>query len=203
MPETYVCSVLGPRDEQEDAYHTTQYSLILADGMGGHEGGATAAQAAVEAITEELEKVMTEETMEAAFSWAAKEIRTQGGGGTTLIVAHLLEEHEAYLAWVGDSRAYRARGGEVTLLTDDHKGRDGGLTRWLPDEPTPDIYTIELLEGDRLLLCTDGISDVLDDDDIADALMEEDDPAGWLVEKALEEGTTDNCTALVWVFNTE
>ncbi|MEM9067724.1 MAG: protein phosphatase 2C domain-containing protein [Myxococcota bacterium] len=191
----FACSEAGLREAQEDAFVTTSRCLAVADGMGGYDGGADAARVAVRAVAGELEE---DDDLEAAFVWASRQVREQGGGGTTLVVARLsvdgLELHAA-IAWVGDSRAYRIRGGEAECLTEDHVGSDGGLTRWLPDEPRVDTTDVRLRAGDLLVLLTDGISAVIEDQ-IADAADAED-PAEWLVVQALEAGSSDNCTAVV------
>jgi serine/threonine protein phosphatase PrpC len=79
----------------------------------------------------------------------------------------------------------------VALLTEDH--HDGsGLTRWLPDAADPEQVTLILQPGEQLVLCTDGITDVLSDTEIADIV------AGALVAEALDAGANDNCTAVVY-----
>ena len=191
---THAYQAIGPRDEQQDAYAIEPHCAVIADGMGGHDGGAEAAQAAVAAVLLELGEGGDRDALESAFSWACREVRAASPGGTTLVV---LDFASGLLAWVGDSRAYLVRDGEAKLLTDDHVAEDGGLTRWIPDEGVPDFVALDLQSGDRVVLCTDGVTGVLEEADIAAAALEADDPAEWLVEQALSEGTWDNCTAVV------
>ncbi len=188
----WAASEVGLRDEQQDAYAVHPWCLMVADGMGGHEGGATAARVAVEAVVGELEE---SDDVESAIGWASRCVQDEGGGGTTLVVA-LVRDGGVTIGWVGDSRAYRVRDGEVECLTDDHVGSDGGLARWLPDEPAPDVVEVELRAGDCLVLCTDGVSSVAED--ALNQLAEHDEPAEWLVEQALDAGSDDNCTAIVF-----
>lgn len=191
-------SDVGLRDAQEDAAFASTDLLVVADGMGGHEGGAAASERAVAAIVEELSDGGSTADLTSAFDWACRCIEDGGAGGTTLVVA-VCSGADAVIAWAGDSRAYLVRAGEAQLLTDDHLGPDGGLSRWLPDEGTPQIVEVGLREGDALVLCTDGVSGVLSEEEIAATVLSADEPAEEVVEAALEAGADDNCSAAVWV----
>jgi PPM family protein phosphatase len=142
--------------------------------------------------------------------------------GTTLTSA-LLHGKYATVANVGDSRAYLLRGNALTQVTRDHTvvadevaqgritadaarrdPRRNRLTHVIGTHPRlesklPDIFELTLLPGDRLLLCSDGLYDVLDDGDMRRALLDQDpvDAARQLVESAKERGTRDNATAVV------
>ena len=188
-------AAIGPRDEQQDAYQTGDRWIVVADGMGGHSAGQLAAEVAVEALAGELD---ADDDVESAIAWACRQVVEEGGGGTTAVLAQI-NGGEATIFWVGDSRAYRVSGGDAELLTDDHVGPDGGLTRWIPDEPACERVDCILADGDALVLCTDGVSDVLDGEQIAAAAADPDDPAAAIVEAALEAGASDNCTAVVYV----
>ena len=144
------------------------------------------------------------------------------GMGTTLTSA-LLHGKYATVANVGDSRAYLLRGDGLTQVTRDHTvvaeevaqgritadaarrdPRRNRLTHVIGTHPRlesklPDIFELTLLPGDRLLLCSDGLYDVLDDGDMRRALQDQDpgDAARQLVEMAKERGTRDNATAVV------
>src|SRR5215218_10799140 len=146
----------------------------------------------------------------------------QAGMGTTLTSA-LLHGKYATVAHVGDSRAYLLRGDALTQVTRDHtvvaeevaQGRITAeaarrdprrniLTHVIGTHPRlesklPAIFELTLLPGDRLLLCSDGLYDVLEDDDMRRALLgqDPDNAARQLVEKAKERGTRDNATAVV------
>jgi PPM family protein phosphatase len=142
--------------------------------------------------------------------------------GTTLTSA-LLHGKYATVANVGDSRAYLLRGNALTQVTRDHTvvaeevvqgritadaarrdPRRNRLTHVVGTHPRlesklPDIFELTLLPGDRLLLCSDGLYDVLDESDMRQALLDQDpgDAARQLVESAKERGTRDNATAVV------
>jgi PPM family protein phosphatase len=144
------------------------------------------------------------------------------GMGTTLTSA-LLHGKYATIAHIGDSRAYLLRGEVLTQVTRDHTfvadevaqgritaeaarqdPRRNRLTHVIGTHPRlegklPAIFELTLLPGDRLLLCSDGLYDVLDDGELRRVLVEQDpgDAAGRLVEAAKERGTRDNATAVV------
>jgi protein phosphatase len=153
---------------------------------------------------------------------AGEEEPTYAGMGTTLTAA-LLHGKYATVAHVGDSRAYLLRGQGLTQVTQDHtvvandvvQGRISAeaarrdprrniLTQAIGtherlDSKLPSIFELTLLPGDRLLLCSDGLYDVLADDDIRQVLAgaDADAAARSLVTLAKERGTRDNATAVV------
>lgn len=143
------------------------------------------------------------------------------GMGTTLTIAYSTGP-ELFVAHAGDSRAYLYRGGVLKRLTRDHNLAqhliDAGaaepgsrealrvghvLTSYLggPDESLAiDVDHERLAEGDRLLLCTDGLTDMVGDDEIARVLADQpvaDGACQLLIERALEHGGKDNVTVLV------
>jgi PPM family protein phosphatase len=158
---------------------------------------------------------------EAVFQ-AGEDEPAHAGMGTTLTSA-LLHGKYATIAHVGDSRAYLLRGEALTQVTRDHTvvadevaqgritaeaarrdPRRNVLTHVIGTHPRlesklPAIFELTLLPGDRLLLCSDGLYDVLDDGDMRRALVEQDpgDAARQLVTAAKERGTRDNATAVV------
>lgn len=153
---------------------------------------------------------------------ASQENPTQAGMGTTLTAA-LLHGKYATVANVGDSRAYLLRGGGITQITQDHTvvaddvasgkinqkqaqtdPRRNQLTHALGtkqrlDTRLPNIFELALLPGDRLLLCSDGLYEVVDHVDMQRLLgtQEADAAAIALVDLARERGTSDNATAVV------
>ena len=158
---------------------------------------------------------------EAVFQ-AGQDEPAHAGMGTTLTTA-LLHGKYATVANVGDSRAYLLRGNALTQVTRDHTvvaeevvqgrltvdaarrdPRRNRLTHVIGTHPRlesklPDVFELTLLPGDRLLLCSDGLYDVLDDGDMRRALQDQDpgDAARELVQSAKERGTRDNATAVV------
>lgn len=142
--------------------------------------------------------------------------------GTTLVVA-LLRGKYATIASIGDSRAYLVRARAVTQVTKDHSlvaeqvsrgtlsagdarrsPQRNVLTHALGQRPkldakVPGVFELTLLPEDRLLLCTDGFYDVVDDADLAQVLLAHppEDAAKRLVDLAVERGTSDNVSAVV------
>ena len=141
------------------------------------------------------------------------------GMGTTLVSA-VAEEKYAIVCNIGDSRAYLIRGGEITRITHDHSVvqtlvENGNITaeeaRTHPNRNlitralgvsaniVPEYNRCEIEEGDILLLCTDGLTNMVADDDIAQVLREVPffDATSILVDRALQAGGQDNITVLL------
>ncbi|TCK25531.1 PP2C family protein-serine/threonine phosphatase [Pseudonocardia endophytica] len=150
--------------------------------------------------------------------WAAHDPDTRGMG-TTVVTLLLSGEHLA-LAHIGDSRIYLLRDGVLTQMTHDHTmvqqlvdegqitpeealshPRRSVLMRALSTDhpPEPDLDRIEIRAGDRFLLCSDGVTAVLDDDALLEHVGsgEPDDVVARLIETANERGGPDNITAVV------
>jgi len=220
------------RKENQDRSVATGRLFAVADGMGGHAGGATAAQVAVETLRATFEAAPSVAGLHGAIRAAnaailerAAEDHSLHGMGTTLTALGLVDNGDGsellHLVNVGDSRAYLLRGGDLFQLTEDHSMveemvRAGELsadeaashparhvlTRVLGVDPevTPDAWEIELHEGDRILLCSDGLVNEVDDGSIAAILGGEPDPdqaAQTLVETARANGGSDNITVIV------
>lgn len=157
----------------------------VADGMGGHAGGDLAAQAVVDRLRTLAMGARTIDftDMLVALGQANGDIRQRndrlGTDAGATVVAAMIDGATAHIAWAGDSRAYRLRDGALTLLTHDHslvqELVDAGLltadaaerhpqshvvTRALGvnDDPQLQTVSIDLMPGDRLLLCSDGLS---------------------------------------------
>ncbi|MBO85537.1 MAG: protein phosphatase [Deltaproteobacteria bacterium] len=236
----------GPvRDNNEDNFLVDMDGglFVVADGMGGHAAGEIASAIAVETVGEVLlQEVDPDETrismdvgspdgrirerLRYTMNQASLRIRkeamadpSQMGMGTTL-VALLIEDGMAHLGHVGDSRAYRLRNGELTLLTKDHtvvqQEVDAGrltpeLARIMPHKNIltqsvgyhgpvdPDTMSEAVEPGDIYMLCSDGLTDPLDDEQLVGIMrgVPVDDLADLLVQKALEHGTEDNVTVVV------
>jgi len=196
--------------------------LILADGMGGHAGGREAAEAAVEHAAELLrvsaDPHATLGDAGASANAAIAELRRDHGGavmGTTLVLA-AVSSGRATICNIGDSRAYLLRDGAASQVTEDHSvlaeairaghvavgaGADPPrnlLTRALTGDPVDaDRFSVDLREGDVLLLCCDGAWDPLGGDALGDLVGGEGPLEGLLsraCDAALEAGSRDNVT---------
>jgi protein phosphatase len=200
--------------------------------MGGHTAGQVASGLAAEAALNALRTLQgatmsLSEKLRYAVTAANREIYETGrvqpefaGMGTTL-VALLIVDGRAALAHVGDSRAYRVRGGRIRQLTDDHSvvgellrrreiSADAArehphrhvLTRALGVRSTvePDLAELTPGPGDVFALCSDGLTTHVHDDEIGEAVGGEQDPqeaVDALVELANERGGDDNITVVI------
>jgi len=217
------------RHDNEDAYLVEPPIFAVADGMGGHRGGAEAAGLAMRTLAKRAPDLASGdgEALVAALVAANRAILLAADeddalrGMATTCTAVLVRGRVACIAHVGDSRAYLLHGHRLAQLTDDHSVvaqlvREGQLSpeaaaihpgrsvvyRALGTEPDVRVDTIEVVlhAGDRLLLCSDGLSSMLADAEIAVILREitETEPAvEALVARANELGGADNITALL------
>src|SRR4051812_8789480 len=192
------------RGNNEDKLYTSPRLLVVADGMGGHLGGEIASDIAVRTLESQFVEATAEGLLEAAYEAnrvvhdAAAEDPDLRGMGTTLVAIAPVEDGDA-LAWinVGDSRLYLLRSGELTQVSEDHSlveeaVRSGELS---PEEarthPQRNIVTralgiganvtidgdrVDVVEGDRFLLCSDGLTDLIDDNKIGSTLRRLADP---------------------------
>jgi protein phosphatase len=227
------------RDENQDSFTVEPEAgiFLVADGMGGHRGGAIAANIVAEdlpvmietglarlksrrvrSIRNLLKKSITEQNRQVKMEGHSESGRK--GMGTTLAVA-LLHDRRAYIANLGDSRAYRLRKGRLKQLTKDHsvveelidkgklspedaQGHEAAdqITHYvgMEEKAAPHIRSFALQKGDRFMLCTDGLTAMVPDTDIADILKSAADPqhaCDALVAAANAAGGEDNITALV------
>jgi len=194
----------------------------VADGMGGHRGGDLAAQAVVDrlrALTASRHAVDFTDML-VALGQANADIRhrndTLGFDAGTTVVAVLIDGTTAHIAWAGDSRAYRLREGALQLLTHDHSlvqelidaglltpeaaerhPRSNVVTRALGicDDPGLQMTSAILAPGDRLLLCSDGLSRSLQPDDAAHRDAEQ--LCDHLLGNALRRDGSDNVSLIV------
>jgi len=151
----------------------------------------------------------------------AREDSDRGGMGTTATVMVLRPDDNYIVGHIGDSRAYLLRDDSFARITTDHSWveeqvergvisreqafrhpQSNIITRALGTDPVPapDLYVGEIQAGDRFLLCSDGLSDMVDEDRIAQVLRAVDEPeaaASRLVSEANLGGGIDNVTALV------
>lgn len=190
--------------------------LAVADGMGGHDAGNIAAEIAIGAVSRGIGLVNSEHSFMELVLHANRSIfeaMHTGEGpprmGST-IVAVVIHEGIALIANVGDSRAYLIRDGCLIRLTKDdtlnagvssyrHHALTqslGGLTREVMINPQ--ISRITLAQDDSLILCSDGLTDMVDEDHIVGiALGSHGAPAVDLVDAALRAGGRDNVTVVV------
>jgi serine/threonine protein phosphatase PrpC len=185
--------------------------VAVADGLGGHPSGDLASQTAVAALRDSLaggpaDDADTGEWLTAALFVAHEAVLAEAGddpdreGMATTAVVAMVSDGQATVAHVGDSRAYLLTGGALRPVTHDH-GMGGYITQALGLDRTmrPDVAHLELATGDRLLLCTDGLTNMVDDRGVA-LLLAKGDPAeatDALVETALANGGVDNVTVIV------
>ncbi len=216
------------RKDNQDSGYAGPHLLAVADGVGGSARGDLASSTAVAALRRLDERAPGDvlEAVAGALHRAHDKIaelveqdRSVEGTSTTATLA-LFDGARIGVGHVGDSRAYLLRGGELTQLTKDHtfvQGLvdEGRITdaeaRTHPHrnlilkaidavhEVDPDLFTVDLAVGDRLLLCSDGCCGVLADADLADILGSGslDFVAVELVREALEAGSSDNVTVVV------
>ncbi|MEO8475900.1 MAG: Stp1/IreP family PP2C-type Ser/Thr phosphatase [Actinomycetota bacterium] len=213
------------REGNEDSYLVDPPLYAVADGMGGHRGGEVASELALETIESlfrEGATTLVEQVRQAnrAVFARSQEDRAVSGMGTTLTAAHV-EGGAVRLAHVGDSRAYLLRAGALRQLTDDHTlvnrmvkageiteseaevhPHRNVLTRSLGTEAEVHIdeEQVPLMDGDRVLLCSDGLFGMVAEDQIQAILEAEPAPqraADRLIKAANRAGGVDNITAIV------
>lgn len=205
----------------------------VCDGMGGQSNGEVASYTAVSGM-EDLQNHLKGRNFEATIqSWvrqANKAVMEQAeGGGTTLAMLYCGENY-LQVAHVGDSRVYRYHAGELTQMTRDHSKVEmlyaaGMITKdEMRTHPQKNIVTrylgmsdeyvceatlgrkMPFMHGDRYLLCSDGVTDMLRDEEIADILKKTKnvaESAEELKERVLDAGARDNLTLIVLELESE
>jgi len=216
--------------------HTAPFILIVADGVGGAAAGALSSSIATETILTELHRwwhkvpKRTPESIEAALKRGidsanraifqkANTAPEHHGMGTTTTLALVLDG-EAFIAQVGDSRAYLVRKGSAKQLTKDQsfvqrlidagrmtakeaaqsEHRNIILQALGPEEKVvTDFYRVKLENDDFLILCSDGLSNQVSDEDIgrlAKGIGAPEDVCEALIEEAMHTGAPDNVTVV-------
>ena len=215
------------RRRNEDSYVCEPPLFAVADGMGGHQAGEVASRLAAAALREDVEPAGGAAHVEALIREANRRIWqhsiedvTASGMGTT-VTAALVEGDAVTIGHVGDSRAYRIRDGQIEQLTDDHSlvgelQRSGELsaeearthpqrsvmTRALGTEPDVEIdtFAVEGRAGDLYLICSDGLSSMVDDATILELVEARrgdlDAAARDLLRAANRSGGEDNITVV-------
>ena len=216
------------RDHNEDSYLVDgDLRLVaVADGMGGHLGGEVASATALETFHSRYTQGHDLRDAIVAANDAVFERSTGDdtvrGMGTTLTAAVLADDGETLVfGHVGDSRAYLLRDGELRRITTDHSlveelmqagelteeeaerdPRRSMITRAVGLEPDVDVdlYPLAVQVGDRLIFCSDGLTDMLREEQVAATAAAEPDPdraAQELVDGANAAGGVDNITVIV------
>jgi PPM family protein phosphatase len=218
------------RSENEDSFYVRPPIFVVADGMGGAQAGEVASKAAADAFDRDLPDAPPERILRETIEAANREIHdlarsdpARAGMGTTITAAIVdAEGEEVGIGHVGDSRAYRLREGRLEQLTRDHSlveemRRKGQITdaqavdhpqrsiitRALGPEPRVevDLQTVPASPGDVFLLCSDGLTTMVDEERIGAVLAEASSmkqAVRSLVDAANEAGGRDNITALAF-----
>lgn len=232
------------RDVNEDAFLVDDHFLAVADGMGGHQAGEVASKMAIdllESLTTRQSMPTTDEewreliqTVNKAVLDAGRFDRRRRGMGTTLTLTALID-NRLVVVHVGDSRAYLLRDGQVQQLTEDHSlvqslVSTGTITEeeamrhssrnvitsaiGIDKIPRIDVMRYAVQPLDVVIVCTDGLSGLVTDEEIQalatetiaglnDPLASPQAVADALVSKALERGGSDNITVLVGLVMSE
>jgi PPM family protein phosphatase len=217
------------RSANEDSLVVDPPLFAVADGMGGAKAGEVASAVAVEAVEGATESGEPAEAQLANIVRQANRRiydlavadESRRGMGTTLTLAKVHGD-EVSLAHVGDSRAYRLRDGQLEQLTRDHSlvaelERSGQITpeaaehhpqrsiitRALGPEPDVEVdtYTLAGREGDVFLICSDGLTSMISDDEVGSILRSAgslDEAADELIRAANQSGGKDNITVILF-----
>ncbi|WP_426593068.1 PP2C family protein-serine/threonine phosphatase [Cellulomonas sp. McL0617] len=225
-----VATARAERPRNEDSVWTQDGAFLVADGMGGHDRGEVASRTAIDVLSELAVGAPTLDDARAVVREAHAAVRAlpKGTGrrpGTTA-TGVVLTEHDDVPCWlvvnVGDSRTYRMAGAVLEQVTHDHSEvaelvaagvipaedaarhpRRNVVTRALggwSQDVEPDVWLLPVSPGDRMLVCSDGLTDPLSDARIEAELRAHDDPqeaADRLVAAALAAGGRDNVTVVV------
>jgi serine/threonine protein phosphatase PrpC len=223
------------RRRNEDNYVVAPPLFAVADGMGGAQAGEVASQLAASALeggnsdaregTEQIDELI-QEANRRIFDRATTD-PSASGMGTTMTVA-LVEGMTVSIGHVGDSRAYLVRGEQMEQLTEDHSlvnellksgklseeeaqvhPQRSVITRAVGTDPDVDVdgFTIEAEDGDVFLICSDGLSDMVEDEEILELVHTNrddlDKAVKALVSAANRGGGEDNITAVAFEISTE
>jgi serine/threonine protein phosphatase PrpC len=223
------------RRRNEDSYVVAPPLFAVADGMGGAQAGEVASKLAAAALEDTdsgsssgQERVVSliQEANRRVYARANTDPATSGMG-TTMTVA-LVEGQVVTIGHVGDSRAYLVRAGRLEQLTEDHSlvnellksgklspqeaethPQRSVITRAVGTDPDVEVdaFTVDALEGDVFLLCSDGLTDMVDDDGILDVVERYHDDldrvAKSLVSAANRGGGEDNITVIAFTMTAD
>jgi protein phosphatase len=227
------------RTHNEDAYAIEPEAglFLVSDGMGGHQGGELASEIVTQDLPPAIEIAIMDLTQKTPRSirrilkkWIAeqsRQVRLEGHSesgfkdmGATLVLA-LFVKGRAYIANLGDSRAYRFRQGRLRQFSKDHsvvaqlveeghitpeEARThedlGAITHYagMDEHAMPHVSTFALKLGDRILLCSDGLTDMVSEAAITAILTQQPDNQNAcqsLVQQANQAGGHDNVTVMI------
>ena len=222
------------RERNEDADYVGQNVFAIADGMGGHSAGEIASFIAVNAVNKLPENTNAiPGSIESCFQSAnakileiSKSFESTKGMGTTLTMA-FIEKMTAFIGHVGDSRAYLISANEIKQLTSDHSVvaeliRSGCISKddarnhpqrnaiirslGNEDDVKVDILEVSVNFGDYLVLCTDGLHNMLSDDEIKNIILASDSPqaaSDRLIDFSKLRGGHDNISVVIVYFDDE
>lgn len=216
------------RTLNEDSLLAYPPVFLVADGMGGHDAGDIASKLVVEEFSALVgRESTTADEIHECFGRTAERIRETLTGRTagTTVAGVAITEQEGSKYWlvfnIGDSRVYRLADGELEQISVDHsvvqelvdRGDIAAADARVHPErhvitravgtgivPEPDYWVLPAGQHDRLLICSDGLTTELTDDQVKDTLTTLADPqqaADWLVEAAVKAGGRDNVTTVV------
>lgn len=196
----------------------------VADGMGGHHSGDRAASAVIQALAAladrgDISRQSIERALNHANSHVRNDIAKAGATCGSTVAGLWLESDRALIFWLGDSRVYRMRGDELELMTHDHSLVQELLDRQLISleqasshpqanvitralgvhaEPSIEWRSVEARDGDRFLLCTDGLSGQLAHESIATGMGPDAELASrQLIDQVLAGHASDNVTLIM------
>ena len=226
------------REINQDYYYiptTDKLDLyILADGMGGYNGGEVASKLAIDSVKKYIENNFEKEKetkesilnlIKSAIEYAnmivykkSKEVKELEGMGTTLDVC-LIYNSRIYIGHVGDSRVYRIRKEFMRRLTKDHSYvqtlvDDGTITKeeayshpkknmltkalGCVETVEPDVYTKTFIKDDIILMCSDGLTNMIREENIYEIIKQDKENAiENLVKQANDNGGLDNITVVI------
>ena len=203
--------------------------FLVADGMGGHAAGDFASKYAISVVIDFIRKSTIKSPvslLKRALVYASNELykeaekdRDKMGMGTTMVAA-VFQDKTLYVANIGDSRLYIIND-DIKQITMDHslveelirngqlernKGRNHPekniITRAMGsrDEAMPDFFELQLNDGDKVLLCSDGLSNMVEDDEIRDIVIDSpdlEDTVSSLISRANYYGGNDNISVII------
>lgn len=204
------------RERNEDRWLVRSYAgttlLAVADGVGGEDGGEVASAAAVAALSTSFVPPSYRQSARISLSDAVRAANTavldaatqeQLPRAATTLVAAAVRGRDVAVANLGDSRGYLVRGANIRQITTDHSGdAASSITRFAGDPRgvQPDIFVETLEPSDRLVLCSDGLTRHITDDEIAAAVARPSAAAAAdaLIALTRTRGAEDNVTVVIY-----